>query len=152
MARVKTDALGETGEKIVRNYLATKGFIITDTIDVYDSTKDFDAEKGGKTYSVEVKTQVPFVTKNSFTVPKKQFGKFKSVDMIIFVTVPPEKPYEHGGKIFAVRPKKVKTEFYTTKSGLEMILVPIKQPGIKFLRNLTSQEISLLMRHKTTFY
>ena len=42
MSEKKTQ-LGITGEKIVRNFFTKKGFIITDTINVYDSDKDFDA-------------------------------------------------------------------------------------------------------------
>ena len=152
MARVKTDALGETGEKIVRNHLASKGFIITDTIDVYDSTKDFDVEKNGKKYSVEVKTQVPFVLKNSFSVPQRQSFKIKSVDMVIFVLVPPDRPFKHAGKMFVLNPRKVEMIPYTTKKGVEMILIPIEQSGVKFLRDLTSQEISLLQKQKSTSY
>jgi len=152
MPMEKKTALGLTGEKIVRNFLLEKGFVVTDTLNVYDSDKDFDATYKNKTYTVEVKTQVPFVIKESFTIREEQSRKCFSVDMLIFVCVPPSKPFPYGGQIFKVNPKQVKTKPHTTKDGRKMILIPINQPAVKSIKKLTSEEISLLNKSKSTDY
>lgn len=152
MSMENKTVLGLTGEKIVRNFLLEKGFVVTDTLNVYDSDKDFDAEYKGKNYTVEVKTQVPFVTKESFTIKEEQKKKCLSVDILIFVCVPPSKPFQYGGQIFKVNPKKVKTNTHTTKDGRKMILIPINQPAVKSIKKMTSEEISLLNKSKSTYY
>lgn len=148
----KKTELGIIGEKIVRNFMTSTGFTITDSIDVYDSDKDFEAVKGDKKYTVEVKTQVPFVTKEAFTIKENQYRKCFSVDLLIFVCVPPNKPFKYAGQIFAMNPKKAKTEKYTTKDGRDMILIPIGQPAFKLIKKLEENEISLLLKSKSTNY
>ena len=148
----KKTELGIIGEKIVRNFMTANGFTVTDTLNVYDSDKDFDAEKNGKKYTVEVKTQVPFVTKNAFTIKENQYRKCFSVDLLMFVCVPPNKPFQHGGQVFAVIPKNTKTEKFTTASGKKMILIPINQASVKSVKKMTGEEISLLNNSKSTQY
>lgn len=148
----KKTELGIIGEKIVRNFMTANGFTVTDTLNVYDSDKDFDAEKNGKKYTVEVKTQVPFVTKTAFTIKENQYRKCFSVDLLMFVCVPPTKPFKYGGQVFAANPKNTKSEKFTTRDGRKMILIPINQTSVKSVKKMTGEEISLLNNSKSTQY
>lgn len=148
----KKTELGIIGEKIVRNFFTAKKFVITDSLSVYDSTQDFTAEYNDKKYTVEVKTQMPFVKEKSFTILPNQQKKCFSVDILIFVGVPDKHNSGYGGKIYKVDTKTASTSTYKTKDGRNMILIPIEQSSVKAIHTLTQQEISLLKNATSSIY
>lgn len=141
------EILGKTGEKIVSNYYSRSGNVVEQSINNFDSTKDMLVD--GK--KIEVKTQVPFVMKSSFTFRKNQLRKCLNADTVIFVSVPNGKMKHYSdGKVYAIESKKLKYDFYTTKDGREMVLIAIGQPDMKKLFDMTSEECQELQKYTTS--
>ncbi len=147
----KKTALGLTGEKIARNFLTKKGFVITDALNVYDSNKDFDAEYKGKNYTVEVKTQVPFVTRKALTIKKNQYRKCSSVDLLLFICVDTKVVSKYEGQIYKVNLKSAET-YPLEVQGRDMIIIPIEQSAVKSIAKLTGEERALLKKVKSSEY
>lgn len=78
------EALGKTGEHIVKKVFIEEGHTVVMSDDPYDSIKDMTID--GQT--VEVKTQMRYVIRNAFTIEKKQLKKCMNVDILLFVNVP----------------------------------------------------------------
>lgn len=144
------EILGNMGEKLVRNILSMAGRQIQDSLDHYDSSKDFLCD--GK--KVEVKTQQPFVYKNCFSFRKNQLRKCKSVSELYIVSVPPVgKPdYEHGGKVYVVDTSDFDFFEYKTKAGIDMFGIPIKQDSVFCVYDMTEDERNLFTRYTETQY
>jgi hypothetical protein len=139
--------LGRAGETIVMNYFNKKGVIVESSVDQYDSQKDMLVD--GK--KVEVKTQVPFVSKDSFSFKKNQLKKCRNADMVFFVSVPNEKREHYSaGKVYAIESKKLQHTEYTTKDGRDMVLIPIKQEGMKEVFSMTPEECKILQRYSVS--
>ena len=137
------DALGTAGEKIVANELSSLGLTVIHSINKFDSVKDMVVD--GKT--VEVKTQVPFVMENAFTIRQNQLVKCRNVDVLFFVSVkPPRNSYRWGGWLFRAVPNQFGTFDYKTRDGRYMILIPIEQSAIIPIRQLTIEENSQLSK------
>lgn len=138
------EILGKTGEKIVSNYYSKQGKIVEQAINNFDSTKDMLVD--GK--KIEVKTQVPFVMKSSFTFKENQLRKCLNADYVVFVSVPngTMKHYSDG-KVYAIESKKLKYNFYTTKDGRKMVLVAIGQPDMEKLFNMSPEECQELQKY-----
>jgi hypothetical protein len=142
--------LGLAGEKIVINMLSGEGCRIQSSIDKYDSEKDLMVD--GQ-YKVEVKTQVPFIMKNSFTFKPNQLRKCRSVDVLYFVSVPPPRHNDKwGGWIFRVDPKNFVTTTYRTKDGREMILINRDQPALVPVKKMTDEEAKELQKYTVSGY
>lgn len=148
--KIAIEILGKTGEKIIANMFSSAGLKVEYSIDNFDRHKDFIVE--GKT--VEVKTEQPYVLKNAISIRDTQLKKCKSVDHLFFVSVPPlfDKNYKWGGCILKVDPKTFKHSSYTTKFGTKMIQIPIEQPAVEKVRNLTKEEIDELMKYAISAY
>jgi hypothetical protein len=146
----KIELMGKTGEKIVANLLQEKGHKVKYSINNFDSEKDFLVD--GKT--VEVKTEQPYVLADSLSFRKKQLKKCKEVDVLYFVTVPAlfRKDYKYNGKIFEVDTKSFSYKEYKTKSGIEMIALPIEQPAIKIVGECSDEEKRELLRYADSDY
>lgn len=144
------EILGKTGEKIIANMFNSEGRKVQYAIDNFDSQKDFIVD--GK--MVEVKTEQPYVLKNAITIRKTQLRKCKAVDELYFISVPPlfKKDYKWGGWIFKVDSKTFNYSNYTTKSGNNMIEIPIEQEAISKVRKLTNEELFELMKYVTSAY
>jgi hypothetical protein len=144
------EILGNMGEKLVRNLLSQNGHIIEDSIDVYDSRKDF--IRNGK--KCEVKTEQPYVYKNCFSFRKNQLLKCRNVDELYVVSVPPQiKPtYEHGGKIFLIDPTKFRAFEYVTKAGIEMVGIPIEQESVQEIYTMSQEERNLFTKYTQSNY
>ncbi len=142
--------LGRTGEKIFSNFMRSQGKNLVESIDNFDSEKDYIVD--GKT--VEVKTEQPFVSMNSFSFRPNQLMKCRRVDELYFVTVPPlmDPKYRHGGKIFYADPKKFRHREYTTRAGRKMILIPIEQEAVKEVYSMTKVEINELLKYAKSDY
>lgn len=139
--------LGRAGETIVINYFNRKGIVVESSVDQYDSQKDMLA-KGKK---IEVKTQVPFISKNSFSFKRDQLAKCLTVDWVFFVSVPNEKRKHYSsGKVYAIESKNLQYSGHETKDGRKMILVPIDQEGMKELFSMTEEECKILQRYSVS--
>ena len=141
------EILGKTGEKIVCNFYSRKGKIVEQSINNYDSDKDLTVD-GAR---IEVKTQVPFITKSSFTFKPNQLRKCLQADGIIFVSVPNKmRPHYSSGKVYLANPSDLKYNKHKTKDGRDMILVPITQDALQELFTLTEQECEELMKYSVS--
>ena len=142
--------LGLAGEKIVINMLSGEGCKIESSINKYDSEKDLMVD--GQ-YKVEVKTQVPFIMKNSFTFKPNQLRKCRSVDVLYFVSVPaPRHTDKWAGWIFRVEPKNFVTTTYRTKDGREMILINREQPALIPVKKMSDEEARELQKYTVSEY
>jgi hypothetical protein len=139
--------LGRAGETIVLNYFSRKGVVVEASIDQYDSQKDMIV----KNKKIEVKTQVPFVSKDSFSFKQNQLKKCLNADWVFFVSIPTKKR-EHfsTGKVYAIESKKMQYSGYQTKDGRDMILIPIKQESMKELFSMTEEECKILQRYSVS--
>lgn len=161
---VNTDILGNLGEGIVYEHLINKfndknGFEIEwEGIHKFDSKKDMliVSIENNKSRTVEVKTQVPFITKKSFTIRKNQIDKCKNVDLLFFVSVSdPSWPseYEHFNKIFLCdNPSKliIAKDAFKTKAGNDMHLIPIEQPGMHYIKTIKDDKKILLEKYSVS--
>ena len=137
--------LGLAGEKIVTNFFSKKGFNVEISIDPYDNQKDM--KVNDKT--VEVKTQVPFIFKNAFTIKDNhQLKKCKNADALVFVQAPCSKSDKAG--IFQIH-KGFKYSKYTTKKDDKMILVPINQTAVRQLASIEGEDKQILRKYATSF-
>jgi hypothetical protein len=142
--------LGKTGEKIVANHFVKQGCIVEHSLNNFDSQKDFVID--GKL--VEVKTEQPYVKKNSITIRQNQLRKCRSVDLLIFVTVPPlfNTRYKWGGYMLNVDPKNFICENYVTKFGTKMTSISMEQESVSVIRKLTDEEMAELMKYAQSAY
>jgi len=144
------DILGRTGEKIIANLLSRQGLKVEESINHFDSEKDFLVD--GK--KVEVKTEQPYVRKNAFTFRENQLRKCRSVDVLYFVSIPPliAPDYKWGGWIFRAEPSAFEYYRYTTKFGIRMIAVPINQSAMFPLCKMKEEEIRELVKYANSAY
>jgi len=144
------DILGRTGEKIIANLLTGLGLKVEESINHFDSEKDFLVD--GK--KVEVKTEQPYVRKNAFTFRENQLRKCQSVDVLYFVSIPPliEPDYRWGGWIFRVDPRSFQYHRYTTKFGIRMIAIPIHQNAMVPVCKMKEEEIRELVKYANSAY
>lgn len=148
--KMAIEFLGKTGEKIVANELNKMGMKVEHSINNFDHEKDFLVDG----FKVEVKTEQPYVLKNSISIRKTQLRKCRSVDKLYFVLVPPlmNPNYRWGGWLMQVDPKFIVSETYVTKFGTEMVSIPIEQEAVVPLRKLTEQENKELLRYAQSAY
>jgi hypothetical protein len=144
------DILGRTGEKIIANMLIELGLNVQESIDHFDSEKDFLVD--GK--KVEVKTEQPYVRENSFSFRENQLRKCRNVDVLYFVSIPPlyRPDYKWGGWIFRAEPQNFRHFNFTTKFGTKMIGVPIEQDALIPVKKMTDEEINELLKYAESAY
>lgn len=142
----KITTLGRAGEAIISNYFVKNDKKVEVSVNQYDSQKDMIVE--GK--SVEVKTQVPFVTKNSFSFRKNQLKKCVSADEVYFVSVPTNKKHFSEGKVYCIKGPDIEYKEYTTKDGRDMILIPIEQKNMKMVFEVSNEEKELLVKYSSS--
>lgn len=140
------EKLGRAGESIITNYFNSKGMKVELSVNQFDSEKDMIVE--GK--MIEVKTQVPFVTKDSFSIRSNQLKKCISADEVYFISVPTVKNHFSEGKVYAIRGSEIKYKKHRTKDGRDMILIPIKQDDMKELFEITEEEKRLLVMYSSS--
>ena len=143
--------LGLAGEKIIINMLSSLGCKIESSVDKYDSEKDLLVD--GK--KVEVKTQIPFAKKKSFTFSPWQLKKCKSVDVLYFIAIPNENEkynLPENGWIYRVVPSEFQYEEWKDRWGKPRILVPINQDCIFPVQKLTEEQIKYLQSYTTSSY
>jgi len=152
MKSFKEEQLGQVGEKIIRNTFTKLGYKVIDSIDIFDTEKDFHIVKNKKKFLVENKTQVPYVQKCALTINQDQYKKCWSVNKLTFIAVPPNVPFKYAGYIYDVNTKKAKIKKYTTKGGEKMIAIPFEQPAVKMMRKLNKKELAELKKYKVSKY
>lgn len=139
--------LGRAGETIIANYYRLHGQIVEASVDQYDSEKDMLIDG----LRCEVKTQVPWITKNSFTFKPNQLRKCLSADRVIFISVPNStKPHWSDGKVFLIKSSELKYTKSKTKDGREMILIPIGQPGMDKVFTISEKECKILQKYSAS--
>jgi len=146
----KNDKLGQIGERIVANHLSKQGKCIEFSTDLYDREKDFLAD-GRK---IEVKTQVPFISKKSFTFKPSQFIKCRTVDDWYVVAIQANfHACDFVNKIYHVTPKSFLYEEYEIRSDRrKMILIPINQPAVTFVADIRPEDLKELLKYTNTEY
>lgn len=146
----KMNELGLMGEKIVINMLNEQGRKVKTSIDKYDSEKDLVIDGNIK---AEVKTQVPFIMKNSFSFKPNQLRKCRGVDELYFVSVPAGR---HGDKwegwIFKADPKNFITEKYRTSDGRDMLLINREQEALTPIMKASDEDIRELKKYSVSGY
>jgi hypothetical protein len=141
------EMLGRAGETIIANYCRKHGQIVDASVDQYDSEKDMIIDG----LRCEVKTQVPWVVKNSFTFKPNQLKKCLNADRVIFISVPNgTKPHWSDGKVFLIKSSELQYKKDKTKDGRDMILVPINQPGMKELFTISEEERKILHKYSAS--
>jgi hypothetical protein len=140
--------LGRAGETIVMNYFSRNGSIVEASVNQFDSQKDMLVDG---TKKVEVKTQVPFIKKDAFTFRENQLKKCLESDELYFVSVPNLKiKHYSAGKVYRADPKKMKYDFYRTKDGRQMVIIPIQQDAIIQLFVMSEHECELLRSYSVS--
>ena len=148
------ELLGNAGEKIIYNYFQSQNIPIRQAVDPYDSEKDFTLYGNKK---LENKTQVPFVTRTCFTIKDNhQLQKCLRADYLTFIQAPckikKENPLFNQAAIWQSNKGWEKTYYnYTTKDGRKMILLPMIQPSIVKLVNLTGEDYEILKKYGTKY-
>jgi hypothetical protein len=140
------ERLGKAGESIISNYFSSQGMRVEISVNQFDSQKDMIVE--GKI--VEVKTQVPFVTKDSFTFKQNQLNKCVNADEVYFISVPTVRRHFSEGKVYVIKGSEIKYKKHKTKDGREMILIPINQDGMKEVFEVSEQEKKLLVQYSSS--
>jgi hypothetical protein len=139
--------LGAIGEKIFCNFANEQGYKVEQSINPFDKTKDL--KINGK--SVEIKTQVPFITKNSLTLKSNQLKKARKVDKLIFITCPCKSSPDEG-YIYEVDPKAFIIEEYLTKKDNKlMYLISRTQKAVRKIAKCKPEEIAELNKYRTDF-
>jgi hypothetical protein len=140
------ERLGKAGESILSNYFSSQGMKVEISVNQFDSQKDMIVE--GKV--VEVKTQVPFVTKDSFTFKPNQLKKCVNADEVYFISVPTVKRHFSEGKVYVIKGSEIQYKKHKTKDGREMILIPINQDVMKEVFEVSEQEKKLLVQYSSS--
>jgi|TARA_B110000211_G_C13544790_1_gene320972 hypothetical protein len=136
--------LGDMGERIVANYLNEKDCKVKLSTDPYDSKKDMRVD--GKT--CEVKTQVPYVFKDGFTIKPNQLPKCLDADHFLIVQAPCTRLDKAA--IWSIR-EGFKYELIKTKDGREMILIPWDQETVVKKMDIVGKDKDLLRTYATEF-
>jgi hypothetical protein len=140
------ERMGKAGESIITNYFSRKGMIVEVSVNQFDSEKDMIVE--GK--HVEVKTQVPFVTKDSFSIRENQLKKCKNAYEVYFISVPTSKKHFSEGKVYVIRGDQLQYKNHKTKDGRKMILIPINQQDMKEVFEISDAEKKLLTQYSSS--
>jgi hypothetical protein len=143
------EILGRMGEKYVANVLTKEGVVIEQALNHFDNTKDLIGD--GKT--IEVKTQVPFIIENAFSVKPNQMFKCRNVDVLYFISLPAGRhKFKYAGWLFRVDPKNFVTKTRTTKDGRQMTLIPIDQQAVTPIHKIDDNILSEMIKYTVSEY
>lgn len=113
----KKTKTGELGERLVARYYRDQGHKVEESLNLFDREKDMTIDEE----TCEVKTQIPWIRENAFTVKENQIRKCLSVERLIFVETPSK---FNGYKVeiyeFPKDTRKYRTKI--TKDNRKMIL------------------------------
>lgn len=150
---MKTDLkkvlLGILGEKIVAKYLRDCGNLVNESLNIFDSEKDMDVN-GER---VEVKTQVPLLYMDAFTISYNQLNKIKGAHRVYWVSVPPTK-YDDvlGGCVFEMDPLIAESFMVKMRDGREMIGFKRNQKGMKMVYQIKDQKLLSHLKELNSSY
>jgi hypothetical protein len=156
---LKKQLLGEMGSALIQQFVVSQGYYCFAPWDVYHRSCDLviqpdPVREPNVLYRAQVKCKVPFVTKGSQSFTSKQWLHYQGVDIIYFICSPVVGEYEHmdiwKGRIYSGNPKKLQTKNVTTRSGRDMVLIPLDQPELKHEFTIKNQECLDLMKELTT--
>lgn len=146
--------VGKEGETVVAEYFRGIDREVL-THDWYDTEKDLTID--GK--RIEVKSQVPYVNENAFTLkkvdsrgkPSNDWPKCTQADYTVFVSIPNKRrPHKSENKIFIIKGSDLLLNYREkrTSDGRVMYLIPIYQKNMHYLCDLP-EESSQLMQEKS---
>lgn len=139
---MSAQSLGELGEKFVGEHYTTLNHQVILSDNKFDSEKDMTIDG----FKVEVKTQVPFIMKDAFTIKLNQLKKCYRADVVYFVSVPTGvRKHYSDGKVYRITQGNFKVDVHTTKDGREMAIIPIKQ--LEEVFTLTPKQCKILQEH-----
>tara|TARA_Y100000296_G_scaffold84761_1_gene118774 strand:+ start:72 stop:527 length:456 start_codon:yes stop_codon:yes gene_type:complete len=150
MTKSNKELLGDLGEKIIANRAVKKKYKVEMAADPYDSKKDLTING----QSTEVKTQVPWVTRNCFTINSEQTNQWKKCQevvkngILIFVSVPCAR--RNTSFIYQIK-KGFDSHLHKTTDGREMYCIPINDKNCKILGEINGKDKELLRRYGTEF-
>lgn len=129
--RTKT---GELGEKLVARYYRSLGFTVEESLDLFDTNKDFMVDNK----TCEVKAQQAWHKENSFSVKPNQLKKCNDVDILIFVETP-SKYNQNTVRLYEMPKDKRKTKTLRTSDGRTMHL--FSKNNAILLKTITDENI-----------
>lgn len=137
------------GERIVAKVLRDAGHAVEESLDIFDSEKDLTVNG----HLVEVKSQVPLLFKDSFSVPLNQMKKLKESQAVYWVSIPPKVANDkYSGCVFQMNPRKCTHEIWTMKSGAQMMLFPRQQEAMKIVYKVEDAKILNQMKQLSCSY
>lgn len=144
----KQCSLGDLGELAIKAYYDLLGESYTRSDNPYDSVKDATNARG----TVEVKTQVPFINKDAFSIKENQFNKVMSATTVYFVSAPTDRPYKDDGCIYeCLDPSKLEWFTEWTRDNRKMILYPRSQKGLTIVHRIDTIDIlNQMMEHSSS--
>jgi len=150
--KTREEKMGDKGEDIVKKFFIEQKIPIFKSEDKYDSIKDFFLFENK---TLEVKTQVPFVTRKCFTIKDNhQLQKCENADYLIYVQAPTfyknKDPLFNEAAIYQID-KDFDWYRYTTKKKLDMILISMDQPKVRKLIKFNGEDKEYLRKLGTKF-
>jgi hypothetical protein len=146
----KQYAEGLIGEKIVANFLIASGFKIRFLIDPYETAGDLlILWSDGKDQTVEVKTQVPYISKRAFSFNANQVEKLQRVDCLWLVCSTSQRYPNHPfvGKTFLYeKTRGIALNFTDPDPRTGRIMLPLEQEALVPGFMLKQDEIDTLKK------
>lgn len=145
---VKRVMLGMTGERIVAHLLRKQGHIVVESLDPFDSEKDMLMDG----LKIEVKTQVPFLVEDSFTISHSQLKKICNSHRVYFLAVPLFKNQDPNvGCIYELdSTQEFKCHRRFVANGRETICIPRNQPYMKIIGRVEDSKLLATLRELST--
>jgi hypothetical protein len=145
--------LGITGERIVASILRKLGHVIEESLDPYDMEKDLLMDG---IHRVEVKTQVPFLTEDSFAVGVNQVSKIMESFRVYFVSVPPNTEQnfdEYAGCVFELDTTgEFKAHRRNLQNGRSILCIPRKQAAMRIIHKIEDEKLLETLKELSTSY
>jgi hypothetical protein len=147
--KLKNALLGMLGEKIVAKHLRDCGHSVNESLYMFDS--DMDMTVDGK--PVEIKTQVPFLMYDSFTVGINQMNKIQNSHKVYWVSVPPGNASDIlSGAVFEMDPKVATSFLHRLNNGREIMCFRRNQEGMKIVYQIKDQKLISHLKELSTSY
>lgn len=141
--------VGIIGERIVAHYLRKAGHTVEESLNVFDTEKDMLVDG----LPVEVKTQVPLVIEDSFSIDYSQKKKIMNSHRVYFVSIPTKLGDDLEGCIFELNPQEeFKAHRRDRADGSKIICIPRRQTALKIVARITDTEILEQLKRLSTSY
>jgi len=132
--------LGMLGERIVARWLRETGHVVEESLDMFDSSKDLLCDG----LPVEVKTQVPLISQDCFSVAVSQMPKIRAAHRVYWVSVPLASGLDElAGHVYEMDPADplLKAHRWSTSAGREMVCFPRRQPALRHVYTLVDPDL-----------